>query len=61
MLQFGTMPELALFARLLAERMYTATLSTGQLRDAGDFHAWLVRVSEIAAQSDTLEDFLKQL
>ena len=61
MLQFGTMPELARFAKLLAERMYTATLPTGPIRDASDFHAWLVRVSEIAAQSETLEEFLKQL
>jgi hypothetical protein len=55
------MPELALFARLLAERMYTAKLPTGQIRDAADFHAWLVEVSEIAARSETLEEFLKQL
>jgi len=60
-LQFGTVPELALFARLLAERMYTAKLPTGQIRDAADFHAWLLQVSEIAARSETLEEFLKQI
>jgi hypothetical protein len=55
------MPELALFAKLLAERMYTAKLPTGQLRDASDFHAWLVRVSEIAARASSLDEFLEQL
>jgi hypothetical protein len=55
------MPELALFAKLLAERMYTATLPTGQLRDAADFHAWLVQVSEIAARSGTLEELLERI
>jgi hypothetical protein len=60
-LQFGTMPELALFAKLLAERIYTATLPTGQLRDAADFHAWLMRVSEIAARSGTLEELLERI
>ncbi len=55
------MPELALFVRLLAERMYTARLSTGQLCDASDFHAWLVEVSEIAARSDSLDEFLAQI
>jgi hypothetical protein len=55
------MPELALFAKLLAERMYTATLPTGPIRDASDFHAWLVLVSEIAARSESLDEFLEQL
>jgi hypothetical protein len=55
------MLELARFAKLLAERMYTATLPTGQIRDAADFHAWLLQVSEIAARSETLEEFLKQI
>jgi hypothetical protein len=61
MLHFGTVPELALFVRLLAERTYTARLSTGQLCDAGDFHAWLVEVSELAARSGSLEEFLAQI
>ena len=55
------MPELALFAKLLAERMYTAKLPTGQLRDASDFHAWLLRVSEIAERSESLEQFLERI
>jgi hypothetical protein len=55
------MPELAIFVRLLAEQMYTARLSTGQIRDAADFHAWLVQVSEIAARSGTLEELLERI
>jgi hypothetical protein len=55
------MPELARFARLLAERMYTATLATGPIRDAGDFHAWLLEVSEIAERSGSLEEFLEKI
>lgn len=55
------MLELALFVRLLAERMYTARLSTGQIRDASDFHAWLVEVSEIAARSASLDEFLERI
>jgi hypothetical protein len=54
-------PELALFVRLLAERIYTVRLSTGQLCDASDFHAWLVEVSELAARSGTLDEFLAQI
>jgi hypothetical protein len=61
MLQFGTVPELALFVRLLAEQVYTARLPTGQLRDASDFHAWLIEVSEIAAHSKSLDQFLEQI
>jgi hypothetical protein len=55
------MPELARFAKLLAEQMYTAKLPTGPIRDAGDFHAWLLKVSEIAAQSSSLEEFLRNI
>jgi hypothetical protein len=55
------MPDLALFVRLLAEQMYSARLSTGQIRDASDFHAWLVEVSEIAARSASLEEFLREI
>lgn len=55
------MREYALFVRLLAERMYSAKLSTGQIRDAGDFHAWLLEASEIAERSETLEEFLGKL
>lgn len=55
------MQEYARFVRLLAERMYVAKLSTGQIRDAADFHAWLIQVSEIAARSETLEEFLGQI
>jgi hypothetical protein len=56
-----TVQEYALFVRVLAERMYTARLSTGQLRDAADFHAWLVELSEIAERSGSLEEFFEQI
>jgi hypothetical protein len=57
-----TMTELARFVRLLAEQMYTARLSTGQtIRDASDFHAWLMEVGEIAEQSDSLRELLDAL
>jgi len=55
------MPDYHLFLKLLAERMYNATLSTGQLRDAADFHAWLLELSEIAAQSGSLEEFFSRI
>jgi len=51
----------ALFVRLLAERIYTAKLSTGPIRDAADFHAWLVELSEIAERSVSLEEFFRQI
>jgi hypothetical protein len=55
------MREYALFVRLLAERIYTAKLSTGPIRDAADFHAWLVELSEIAERSVSLEEFFRQI
>lgn len=53
--------EYYLFLRLLAERIYTARLPTGQIRDAADFHAWLEELSKIAEQSDSLAEFFKQI
>jgi hypothetical protein len=54
--------DIQLFLRLLAERVYTARLSTtGALRDAGDFHAWLVECSDIAGRSTTMQDFFDML
>jgi hypothetical protein len=41
--------------------MYTARLSTGQLRDAADFHAWLVELSEIAERAGSLEEFFEKI
>jgi len=55
------MREYSLFVRLLAERIYTTRLSTGRLRDAGDFHAWLMEVSEIAERSVSLQEFFDQI
>jgi hypothetical protein len=51
--------EYYLFLKILAERIYTARLSTGQIRDAADFHAWLIEVSEIAERSGSVEEFFK--
>jgi hypothetical protein len=53
--------EYYLFLTLLAERIYTARLPTGQIRDAADFHAWLVELSETAKRSDSLAEFLKRI
>jgi hypothetical protein len=54
-------PEYYLFLTLLAERMYTAKLSTGQIRDAADFHAWLIELSKIAERSGSLEEFFEKI
>jgi hypothetical protein len=54
------MREISLFLRLLAERVYDARLpETGQIRDAADFHAWLVEVSEVADHTQTPKEFLR--
>jgi hypothetical protein len=53
--------EYYLFLKILAEHIYTARLSTGQLRDASDFHAWLVELSEIAEESGSLNEFFRQI
>jgi hypothetical protein len=55
------MQEYAQFVRLLAERIYTAKLSTGEIRDTSDFHAWLVEVSEIAEHSSSMEEFFEHI
>jgi hypothetical protein len=46
---------------MLAERLYTARISSGQLRDAADFHAWLIELSELAAEADSLEAFFREI
>jgi hypothetical protein len=55
------MREYELFLRLLAERVYTARLSTGRLRDASDFHAWLLECAEKAATSTSVEELFSKL
>ncbi len=55
------MREYELFLRLLAERVYTARLSTGRLRDASDFHAWLLECADKAAASSTVEEFFSKV
>ena len=53
--------ETELFLTLLAERVYTARLSTGALRDASDFYVWLLECDEQAGQSATMHDFFDKL
>jgi hypothetical protein len=55
------MHEIQLFLRLLAERVYTARLSTGLLRDTSDFYQWLVECSDRAGRSATMQDFFDGL
>ena len=50
-----------MFLKLLAERVYTARSSQGQIHDTSDFHAWLVELSEIAEQSRTPEEFFERI
>jgi hypothetical protein len=53
--------EFALFLRLLAEKVYTARLATGQrLLDASDFKQWLQELSD-KAERETLEEFFRKL
>lgn len=56
------MHEYAIFMRLLAERTYTAKLSTSSpLHDATDFHDWLLELSEVAERSASLEEFFEKI
>jgi hypothetical protein len=54
--------EYELFLRLLAARVFTARLASGvPIRDAGDFRDWLDECAEIAAASDTVEQFFDRI
>jgi hypothetical protein len=53
--------EYALFARLLAERVYTAKVATRQIRDVTDFAEWLLELGELAEQANSLEEFWKKI
>jgi hypothetical protein len=54
--------EHALFLRLLAEEVYTASLEGGQrVLDAGDFREWLVEAAERAQDSRTVDEFFSRL
>ncbi len=56
------MRKYSLFLRLLAEQVYTATLRGGLgVRDASDFHEWLLEASEKAEGSVSLADFFSYL
>ena len=48
------MRDIALFLRLLSEHVY-------HLRDAGDFHAWLLECSELAGQCSTVQEFFESV
>jgi len=52
----------ALFLRLLAAEVYTASLAGGQrVLDAGDFREWLLEAAEKAQDSRTLDEFFSRL
>jgi hypothetical protein len=54
--------EYSLFLKLLAERVYSARLSTGQrVSDASDFKQWLQELSDKAERAGTLEQFFSDL
>jgi hypothetical protein len=53
--------EYALFLRLLAEKVYTAHLSTGEpVRDTTDFNKWLTELADWAEANarEAVETFL---
>jgi len=55
------MVEHALFLRLLAEKVYTAHLSTGEpVRDATDFNKWLTELADRAEANarEAIETFV---
>jgi hypothetical protein len=52
------MRDIQLFLRLLAARVYEAQ---PPLRDVTDFHAWLLKCSEVAGSSTTMETFFNRL
>jgi hypothetical protein len=56
--------EYALFLRLLAEKVYTAHLSTGvPVRDATDFNKWLTELADRAETNarEAVETFVSEL
>lgn len=55
------MRDIELFLKLLAARVYEAKLGGDHLRDSTDFKAWLVKASEIAAISTSIDDFFLRL
>jgi hypothetical protein len=56
--------DYALFLRLLAEKVYTAHLSSGQpVRDATDFNQWLTELADRAEANarDAVETLVREL
>jgi len=51
------MRDIELFLKLLSERVYTAQ---PPIRDAGDFRDWLLKCSELAGASATMQEFFRQ-
>lgn len=52
------MMEIQLFLKSLADRVYAAE---PKLLDATDFHAWLLKCSELAGQCTTVQEFFDRL
>jgi hypothetical protein len=52
------MRDIELLLKLLAEHVYTAQ---PPIRDAGDFRDWLLKCSELAGTSATVEQFIISL
>ena len=56
------MHDIALFLRLLSERVYTARFASGiRVLDVSDFNAWLLECSALADRCDTVEQFFNRL
>jgi hypothetical protein len=53
--------EHAQFARLLAERVYTAKVATRQIRDVTDFAEWLLELGELAERCSSPEEFFDKI
>jgi len=56
------MHEYALLFRILAERVFTTRLSTGQrILDACDFRDWLLELAEKEENATTVDEFFSQV
>jgi hypothetical protein len=54
--------EHAQLLRVLAERVYVASLPSGKaVRDTSDFNEWLSRLAEQVETAETLEQFFEEL
>jgi hypothetical protein len=56
------MRDIQLFLRLLAEKVYTARLSSGiRVLDGSDFRVWLMECSDLAGRCSTMREFFEKL